>query len=387
MQEFFDDEQPISIAVLGSTGSVGEQTLEIVRSYPDRFKVVGLAARSDAERLLAQAKEFSVPVVGLSERKVDHPSSVELIDGADAAAEVAERSEAQIVVNAVVGAAGLRATLATLKSGRILALANKESLVAAGELVMAKAEPGQIRPIDSEHSALWQLLEGLRPDQVKRALITGSGGPFRGRRREDLAGVSVEDALAHPTWEMGRKITIDSATLMNKGLEVIEAHFLFGFTYDEIEVVIHPQSIVHAMVEARDGAVYAHAAMPDMKLPIQIALVWPERLPSLGGRIDWSNISSLEFEAPDADVFPTIAMAYEAGRKGDTYPAAMNAANEVAVHAFLERRIGFLDITDVVSRVLEEHSPVEPTLEGVLEQDAWARDRATKVVESLEGKA
>ncbi len=375
------EDGPISVAILGSTGSIGTQALEVVRAHPGRFKVTALTANSDAETLFAQAKEFDVALLGLTRGVVEGPDGVTVVDGPLASAEVAEAAEAAVVLNAVVGAAGLQATLATLRAGKILALANKESLVAAGELVMAKAGPGQIRPVDSEHSAMWQLLHSIEPDQVRRALVTGSGGPFRGRTREDLGNVEVSQALAHPVWAMGPKITVDSATLMNKGLEVIEAHFLFGFTYDEIDVVIHPQSTVHALVETVDGAVFVHAAPPDMRLPIQLALAWPERLGAPGGkRLDWAGLGSLSFEPVDTETFRCLGLAYEAGRKGDTYPAVLNAANEVAVGAFLGGRLGFLGIPDIVEQVLEAHEPSPPSLEGVLEVDAWARERASAII-------
>lgn len=387
MDELLGEDEPTRIAVLGSTGSIGRQALDVVRSHPDRFRVAGLSAGSDAETLVAQAREFGVELLGIASGSLSTAGGTKVLQGDDAAARVAEEADAQVVLNAVVGAAGLKATLATILSGRILALANKESLVAAGELVMAKASPGQIRPVDSEHSALWQLLEGIPSHQVRRVYLTGSGGPFRGRDTDGLSQVAVSDALAHPVWDMGPKITVDSATLMNKGLEVIEAHFLFGFTYDEIEVVIHPQGIIHALAEATDGAVFAHAAMPDMRLPIQIALTWPERLSPPGGkRIDWTAKEFL-FEAPDIETFRCLALAYEAGRRGDTYPAALNAANEVAVSAFLDSRLEFLGIPAVVERVLEEHEPGVPTLEVVLEQDVWARSRAREIVKSLESRA
>lgn len=382
-----DDRGPVGVAVLGSTGSVGRQALDVVRTHPGRFEVVALSAGSDAATLFAQAKEFGVGLVGLVSEAPDAPEGVEVVSGPGAAAEVAGRCNAQVVLNAVVGAAGLTATLATLVTGKVLALANKESLVAGGECVMAKAGPGQIRPVDSEHSGLWQVLEGLDHDAVRRVILTGSGGPFRGRGAPDLASVTVAEALRHPVWDMGPKITIDSATLMNKGLEVVEAHFLFGLTYDEIEVVIHPQGIVHAMVELRDGAVIAQAAEPDMRLPVQVALAWPERLSPPGGRrIDWPRLGEIGFEAPDLETFRCLALGYEAGRRGDTYPAVLNAANEVAVGAFIEERLPFLGISEVVERVLEEHVAVDPTLDGVLETDGWARRRAADAVTSI-GKA
>ncbi|MCW3044455.1 MAG: 1-deoxy-D-xylulose-5-phosphate reductoisomerase [Actinobacteria bacterium] len=378
---FGDAPEPVSVAILGSTGSIGTQALEVVRAHPDRFKVTALTAHSDGDTLLAQAKEFDVPLLGLTAGGMEAPAGTTLVDGSMASAEVAEAAEASVVLNAVVGAAGLQATLATLRAGKTLALANKESLVAAGELVMAKAGPGQIRPVDSEHSALWQLLHSIAPDQVRRALVTGSGGPFRGRTREDLGNVDVQQALAHPVWAMGPKITVDSSTLMNKGLEVIEAHFLFGFTYDEIDVVIHPQGTVHALVETVDGAVFVHAAPPDMRLPIQLALAWPDRLGAPGGkRLDWATLGTLTFEPPDTDTFRCLALAYQAARLGDTYPAVLNAANEVAVGAFLDGRLAYLGIPDVVERVLDAHEPIAPSLEGVLEVDAWARGQASAII-------
>ncbi|HEX9316270.1 MAG TPA: 1-deoxy-D-xylulose-5-phosphate reductoisomerase [Actinomycetota bacterium] len=383
---FGDAPEPVSVAILGSTGSIGTQALEVVRAHPGRFKVTALTANSDAETLLAQAKEFDVHLLGLTEGGVEAPSGTTVIDGSLASAEVAEATDASVVLNAVVGAAGLRATLATLIAGKILALANKESLVAAGELVMAKAGPGQIRPVDSEHSALWQLLHSIAPDQVRRAIVTGSGGPFRGWTRRELGNVGVQQALAHPVWAMGPKITVDSSTLMNKGLEVIEAHFLFGFTYDEIDVVIHPQGTVHALVETVDGAVFVHAAPPDMRLPIQLAFGWPERLGAPGGkRLNWATLGTLSFEPPDTDTFRCLALAYQAARLGDTYPAVLNAANEVAVGAFLGGRLPYLGIPEVVEGVLDAHTPVAPSLEGVLEVDAWARQQASATIAARSG--
>lgn len=387
MDDLLGRDEPVRVAILGSTGSVGRQALDVARAHPDRFEVVALSAGSDAASLLAQAAELGVRLIGLASGGLEAPHGVEAVRGPDAAAEIAGRADAEVVLNAVVGAAGLHATLATITCGKILALANKESLVAAGELVMGKAGPGQIRPVDSEHSALWQVLEGLPPDRVRRVLLTGSGGPFRGRTAAELAGVSVAEALAHPVWDMGPKITVDSASLMNKGLEVIEAHFLFGFLYDEIEVVVHPQGVVHAMAETVDGAVFAQAAVPDMRLPIQLALAWPERLsPPEGKRIDWRTVGALSFEPPDTETFRCLALAYAAGRRGDTYPAALNAANEVAVRSFIDGRLGFPSIPAVVESVLEEHEPVAPDLEGVLEQDGWARRRAEELVSRLAGR-
>jgi 1-deoxy-D-xylulose-5-phosphate reductoisomerase len=385
MKDAFGEPGQLRLAILGSTGSIGRQALDVVRAHPDRFRVVALAAGSDAKMLAAQAAEFDVEMAGLASGDLDGDSARKIFTGPDAAEEVAAAAEADVVLNAVVGAAGLKATLATISSGKVLALANKESLVAAGELVMGKAAPGQIRPVDSEHSALWQVLEGIPSHQVRRVILTGSGGPFRGKTIAGLADVAVSEALKHPVWDMGPKITVDSATLMNKGLEVIEAHFLFGFTYDEIEVVIHPQGLIHALAETSDGALFAHAAIPDMRLPIQVALAWPERLSEVERRIDLTAAGPITFEPPDLETFRSLRLAYEAGRLGDTYPAVLNAANEVAVMAFIGNKLDFLGIPAVVERVLEEHSPSEPRLDAVLEQDGWARARAGEIV-ATQGK-
>jgi 1-deoxy-D-xylulose-5-phosphate reductoisomerase len=383
MEALWDSAEPVRITVLGSTGSIGRQTLDVVRTHPERFEVAALVARSDAEGLLAQAKEFDVPILGLVSGNIDAPEAMTVISGPKAAEQVVAEVEAHLVLNAIVGAAGLEATMATIASGQILALANKESLVAGGELVMSKVMPGQLRPVDSEHSALWQLLDGLPPDRLRRAFLTGSGGPFRGRRRDELAAVSVSEALRHPVWEMGPKITVDSATLMNKGLEVIEAHFLFGLTYDEIQVVIHPEGRVHGMIETTDGQVFAHAAPPDMRLPIQLALSWPDRLGAPEGlRLDWSTPQSLTFEPPDLASFECLSLAFEAGRRGGTYPAVLNAANEVAVGAFVAGELDFLGIPRVVRDVLERHTSSEPDLHGILEQDGWARSQARALIRS-----
>lgn len=383
MDEVFGSpsDEPISVAILGSTGSIGRQALDVIKQHPDRYRVTALSAGSDAETLIQQVKEFDVPLVGIATGSVDAPAGTEFISGPDSAEQVAAQGDASIVLNAVVGAAGLKATLATIASGKTLALANKESLVAAGELVMAKAEPGQIRPVDSEHSALWQLLERSPAHDVGKVFLTGSGGPFRGKSARDLTDVGAEDALRHPVWEMGPKITIDSATLMNKGLEVIEAHFLFGFTYDEIEVLIHPQGKVHAIVETIDGNSFAHLGVPDMRIPIQVALSWPERHRGDVDSLAWGDLDGLSFESPDTDTFRCLPLAYHAGRLGDTYPAVLNAANEVAVHRFLEGSLDFLSIPAVVEQTLEAHEPDQPRLEEVLAADRWARRRVDEIAE------
>jgi 1-deoxy-D-xylulose-5-phosphate reductoisomerase len=302
---------------------------------------------------------------------------VAVLGGDEGIAALAASSTADVVLNGIVGAAGLAPTLSALEAGKRVALANKESLVVGGELVMALArQPGQLLPVDSEHNAIWQLLEGRDRDQVARIVLTASGGPFRGASRERLARVTPEEALAHPTWSMGPKITVDSATLANKGLEIIEAHHLFGIPYDRIDVVIHPQSIVHGLVEITDGTLFAELGEPDMRAPIRAALTWPERVP-VAAHVDVTALGGLTFESPDAEAFPALAIAREAGRAGGTAPAVFNAANEVAVAAFLDRRIGFLDIPAICERVLEEHDVVRArSLEDLLAADAWARGRA-----------
>jgi 1-deoxy-D-xylulose-5-phosphate reductoisomerase len=353
---------PRHVVVLGSTGSVGRQTLDVIRGDPHRWAVVGLAAGRDEESLRRQVSEFSVPASGL---------------GADAAIELATHPDAEIVVNGIVGAAGLRASVAALAAGKVLALANKESLVAGGDvcLTAARAGGGTIVPVDSEHAAITQVL-GDRPwDSVRRIVLTASGGPFRKRAR--LEDVKPDEALKHPTWSMGPKITIDSATLMNKGLEVIEAHYVFGLGYDAIDVVIHPQSIVHGIVEYVDSSMVMQAAPTDMRIPIQAALSYPERLEWPEERIDLEKVGALDFEPVDRARFPSVGLAYEAGRKGMTYPAVLNAANEEAVNAFLLGLVGFTAIPAVVEEVLEAHRPAGAVdLEAVFDADGWARAQA-----------
>src|SRR5690242_11867606 len=322
---------PRGVVILGSTGSIGTQALDVISRHRDEYRVVALAAGSNTELLAAQAREFGV-APELARTCAGDP---------DALAELAAHPDADVVLNGVVGFAGLPATLAALRAGKRLALANKESLIAAGPVV-AKAKAaggGEIVPVDSEHSAIYQCLRAGRTSEVARIVLTASGGPFRGRTRADLEHVTVTDALAHPTWNMGAKITIDSSTLMNKGLEVIEAHELFGTDFDHIDVVVHPQSIVHSMVEFVDGATIAQLSHPDMRLPIGLALAAPDRLPEAFGAIDWSTLRELTFEVPDLETFQCLALAYEAGRIGGTAPAVLSASNEVAVEAFLADRI------------------------------------------------
>ncbi len=365
------------LAILGSTGSIGTQALDVVRKHPDRFDVVALVAGRNAERLAEQVDEFRPAMAVL----VDGEPSDGVATGWEAVMDAAMFPEADVVLNALVGSRGLRPTLGALDAGKTVALANKESLIAGGELVMerARTNPDRLLPVDSEHSALLQCLAGNRIEDVRRVLITASGGPFRGRTRAELAEVDVEQALAHPTWRMGRKITVDSSTLMNKGLEAIEAHHLFGIPMDRVDVVVHPQSIVHGIVEFIDGSCLAQAARPDMRLPIQVALDWPTRLPEGAEPLDWAGLGSLDFEPVDHDAFPTLGIAFEAARRGSTYPAVMNAANEEAVQAFLDGALSWLDIPVVVEEALAEHdAPAALTLDGVLdaERDARAGSRA-----------
>ena len=369
------------VAVLGSTGSVGTQALDVVRSHRDHYEVVALAAGRNTELLAAQAAEFDVPANRARSG----------VDDSEVLAEFAALDDVDVVLNAVVGFAGLPATIAALRAGKRLALANKESLIAGGPVVRAARDAGggEIVPVDSEHSALYQALRGGTIDEVAAVILTASGGPFRGRTRDDLALVTLEDALKHPTWAMGAKITIDSSTLMNKGLEVIEAHELFDIDYDRVQVVVHPQSVVHGMVEFCDGAVLAQLSMPDMRLPIGLALGAPDRLDEPFGAIDWTTLGSLTFEPPDTEAFPCLALAYEAGRSGGGAPAVLSAANEVAVEAFLDRRIPWLAISDVNGQVLEAASGAGETgnvrdLPDVLEADRAARARARAIVETME---
>jgi 1-deoxy-D-xylulose-5-phosphate reductoisomerase len=380
---------PASVVVLGSTGSIGTQTLEVCALHPERFDIRGLAAGANAELAIAQARAQRVGVVAMAdaaaaaEVRAALAPDVEVLAG-PAGVEAVAGSGADIVVNGLVGSLGLAPTLAALSAGSRLALANKESLIVGGDLVLGAAAPGQLVPVDSEHSALAQCLRGGTGAEVAKLVVTASGGPFRGRTRGELAGVTVADALAHPTWAMGAVITVNSASLANKGLEVIEAHLLFGIDYDRIEVVVHPQSVVHGMVEFHDGATVAKLSPPDMRLPIQLALGWPDRLPHAPERMDWSRPFALEFEPVDADTFRMLPLSIAAGRTGGTAPGVLNAANEEAVAAFLDGRLGFLGIADVVEAVLEEHdSAPAADLEVVLEAERWARERAAACIATL----
>ncbi len=403
-----------SVVVLGSTGSVGTQALDVVRAAGDRFRVVGIAAAGstpESVQLLAeQALELGVEAVGIGRataaRELQNAlyaaatahgweqGSVQLpkvFVGTDAALELAGWA-CDVVLNAMPGAAGLSPTLAALDAGRSLALANKESLIIGGPLVKARAKPGQIVPVDSEHSALAQCLRGGRADEVSRLVLTASGGPFRGRTRDELGEVTPAQALAHPTWNMGPLVTINSATLVNKGLELIEAHLLFDLPFDRIDVVVHPQSVVHSMVEFVDGSTLAQASPPDMRLPIALALGWPDRVPGAAPSCDWSQASTWEFAPLDEHAFPSVRLARAAGLRGGTAPAVYNGANEECVAAFLDGRLPFLQIVDTVAEVLSEvlreglGAPVQPLgLEDVLAADAWARARAASMIDERAG--
>ncbi|GAA4793485.1 1-deoxy-D-xylulose-5-phosphate reductoisomerase [Actinomycetospora chlora] len=374
---------PRRVVLLGSTGSIGTQALDLVRAHPDRFVVTGLAAGGGRPDLLAaQAAEFGVPVVAVAEpaaaADLRGRTGAEVLAGPGAAAELAG-SGADVVLNAMDGSRGLAPTLAALAAGSTLALANKESLVAGGPLVLRAAAPGQIVPVDSEHSALAQCLRGGRPEEVARLVLTASGGPFRGRTRADLAGVTVAEALAHPTWAMGPVVTLNSSTLVNKGLELIEAHLLFGVPYDRIDVVVHPQSMIHSMVTFADGATIAQASPPDMHLPIGLALGWPDRLAGASRPETFADPTSWTFEPVDTDAFPALGLARAAGSAGGCLPAVFNAANEEAVAAFLAGRCAWTGIDETLAAVLEgagEWVADPRDVEDVHAAEAWARRRA-----------
>ncbi|MEY9925551.1 1-deoxy-D-xylulose-5-phosphate reductoisomerase [Catenulispora sp. GP43] len=392
------------IILLGSTGSIGTQTLDLVARNPDRFRVVGLAAGGGNPELLAeQALATGARTVAVAKASVAQDLNLafyaaaqkrgysagefqipEILAGPEAATELAAR-ECDIVLNAIDGAAGLKATLVALESGRTLALANKESLIIGGDLVARRAKPGQIVPVDSEHSALAQALRGGRAEEVDKLIVTASGGPFRGRTRAEMADATPEQAMKHPTWNMGPLVTCNSATLVNKGLEVIEAHLLFDVPFERIEVVVHPQSIVHSMVQFVDGSTLAQASPPDMRLPIALALGWPDRIPGAAPAIDWTKASTWEFFPLDDEAFPSVRLAKQVGATGGTAPAVFNGANEECVAAFLAGRLRFPAIVDTIERVVAEHSGSgrsqggDLTLEAVLEADSWARARAREL--------
>ena len=350
------------VIILGSTGSIGTQALEVIAANPDRFEVVGLAAGQNTELLEQQKSQFKVS---------------NAVQGAEAATKLVENTDADVVINGITGSIGLAPTLATLNSGKTLALANKESLIVGGRLVTQAAKPGQIVPVDSEHSALAQCLLGGTQQEVRKLILTASGGPFRGWTKEQLASVTPEQALAHPTWVMGKVVTTNSATLVNKGLELIEAHLLFDIPFDRIEVTVHPQSVVHSMVEFVDGSVLAQCSPPNMKLPIALGMSWPVRVPNVAPACDWTKSATWTFEPLNESVFTAIKLARQVGEAGLTYPAVYNAANEQAVEAFHSGFLKFDQIVDLVQRVVDAHDAEKDlSLEGVLAAERWARDRA-----------
>jgi 1-deoxy-D-xylulose-5-phosphate reductoisomerase len=361
------------ILILGSTGSIGVQALEVIASHPEQFEVVGLAAGHNRAALENQASTFDVAHIAL---------------GVDEAVDLVRSVEAEVVLNGITGSVGLAPTLAALETGRTLALANKESLIVGGDLVARIARPGQIVPVDSEHSAIAQALRSGSSSEVRRLVVTASGGPFRGRRREDLAAVTPAEALAHPTWNMGRVVTTNSSNLVNKGLEVIEAHLLFGVPYERIEVVVHPQSVIHSMVEFVDGSTIAQASPPDMRVPISLALGWPARVAGVGVPIDWSTAHTWTFEPLDEELFPAVRLAKRVGVAGGTYPAVFNAANEQAVEAFHAGRLGYLGIVETIERVVDAHDAIAGeavTLDSLMAAEAWARAEADRLIAGAAG--
>jgi 1-deoxy-D-xylulose-5-phosphate reductoisomerase len=380
-----------SVAILGSTGSIGQNALQVLSSFGDKFSIFGLSANRKVQLLKEQIERFKPKMAVLHDRdalqKLGPIRDVEMLYGDQGLEKLSSHPQVDLVINALVGSVGLLPSLRAVETGKILAIANKESLVMAGRLLMqtSREKGAQILPIDSEHSAIQQCLLSGKREEVRRLVLTASGGPFLNKNREDMEKITVKQALSHPTWDMGRKITIDSATLMNKGLEVIEAHWLFGVPPDRIQVLIHPQSIVHSMVEFVDGSVVAQMSVPDMKLPIQYALFYPQRVSSSNTRLDLSKVGQLTFLEPDFDKFPCLGLAYQALKLGGTAPAVLNAANEAAVGAFLEQRIGFTRIEKVVRETLAQHkTESSPSLDDILKADHWARQTAGELCSQTE---
>ena len=378
------------IAILGSTGSIGTQTLEIVRNNPD-LQVTALAAGRNVRLLEEQVREFKPSLVAVWDEKdaADFRTrvsdmQVQVVSGMDGLLQVASHEPAEILVTAIVGMIGIQPTIAAIRAGKDIALANKETLVTAGHIIMplAKERGGSILPVDSEHSAIFQSLNGENRERLEKILLTASGGPFRGKTRADLENMSVADALKHPNWSMGKKVTIDSASLVNKGLEVMEARWLFDVSLDQIQVVIHPQSIIHSAVQYTDGGIMAQLGTPDMKLPIQYALFYPDRRPMAGKRVDFFALGQLTFEAPDMDTFQGLALAYQAARTGGSLPTVFNAANEKAVALLLEERIRFVQIPDLIRACMEAHRVIEnPTVEQILQTEAETYEQVRKVID------
>lgn len=379
------------LTILGSTGSIGRNALKIVEMFPERFAVKALAAKKDTELLARQIEQFEPEIaVVFDERcafelksKLPATSGVEVLYGKDGYIAAATHDAVDMVLSAVVGAAGLMPTLAAIEAGKNIALANKETLVMAGDIVIKRAVAKGVRilPVDSEHSAIFQCIAGNRPQDLDRIILTASGGPFLKRPANEFIKIEPAEALNHPTWQMGKKVTIDSATLMNKGLEVIEAKCLFGVSQDRIEVLIHPQSVIHSMVSYKDGAVMAQLGIPDMKGAIAYAMSYPQRLALQQSLPDFARMGALTFEPPDLEKFPCLALAYQAGKIGETLPAVLNAANEVAVQAFLKHRISFVKIPEIIRETMERHTVVnDPSLDDILEADRWAREHAEMII-------
>ena len=379
------------ISILGSTGSIGKQTLDVVRQHKDKFEVVAISANSSVDLLLEQIKEFKPKYVAVYDRlsaiklKSMIPSdiNIEVLSGMEGLKAISSLDEIDVLLTAIVGMIGLVPTLEAIKKGKDIALANKETLVCAGNLVMneAKKYGVSILPVDSEHSAIFQCLNGEKNKEIEKIILTASGGPFRGKKKEDLLNVTKNQALKHPNWSMGRKISIDSSTLMNKGLEVIEAKWLFDVEHNQIDVVVHPQSIIHSMVQFIDSSVIAQLGCPDMRLPIQYALSYPDRIECDFERLNLAKIATLTFEQPDMDTFPCLKLAYDTLKMGGTYSAVLNSANDVLVNEFLEDKIGFYDIPYYIEKTLEAHNSIsEPTVEDILEIDRWTREFVVKSI-------
>ncbi len=385
-----------NISILGSTGSIGSSTLDVITLFPDRFKVVGLSACENIDKLEAQIRRFKPYLVSLASEEAAgelrgrcSSLNIEILSGMEGLIRVSTLQEADMVVSAIAGSAGMIPTLSAIKAGKTIALANKEAMVMAGEIVTREAKEKGVRilPVDSEHSAIFQAMEGGRWEELHRIILTASGGPFLKTSPEETGKASIKDALRHPNWSMGTKVTIDSATLMNKGLEVIEARWLFDVSINQIKVLIHPQSIVHSMVEFRDGSVIAQMGIPDMRIPIAYALSYPERLDLIMPRLDLARIGVLTFENPDMEKFPCLSYAYDAIKEGGTMPAVLNSSNETSVRAFLQGRIGFLDIERIVGETMKRHEVRRAeTIEDVLMADSWARGEAEKVISKIAGE-
>ncbi len=385
------------VAILGSTGSIGKSALSVVSKFPDRFKVVGLTAGKNISLLLEQIRQFKPRLVAVSDEKACQnlksqisnlkSANPEILFGIQGISSVAEMPDADTVVSSIVGSAGLLPTIAAIRAGKLVALANKEALVMAGNIVMSEVSKynATLLPVDSEHSAISQCIRGCEKDSIKKIILTASGGPFAGRMLQELEDVSPESALKHPNWSMGRKITIDSATLMNKGLEVIEAHYLFGLPSEKIDVLIHPQSIVHSIVEFNDGSYLAQLSKPDMKGPIAYALSFPERLRDVMETIDWESLSGLTFQKPDSKTFQCLSLAYSALSTGGTMPAVLNASNEIAVAAFLDGIIGFNEIPAIIKKVMDSHK-LQPAddIDIILDTDRWAREKTLYEIKNYE---